>query len=104
MSELGEKASHALHATGEAVAAVPHEISQAVRKRPRLARAFEKSWPFVRIGLYGAAFFGGGLLLANFFGPRTARKLGRQGGEAFAEGINVAQERIASVTRGARWG
>lgn len=104
MSELGEKASDALHATGEAIAEVPHAASEAVRKRPRLARAFEKSWPFVRLGLYGAAFFGGGLLLANFLGPRTARKLGRQGGEAFAEGINKVQNQIASVTRGARWG
>lgn len=55
------------------------------------------SWPFVRLGLYGAAFVGGGMLLAKVIGPRTAHDLGERGGEGFAEGVVAAQRRLSAL-------
>lgn len=56
-------------------------------------------WPAI-----GALVVGGGILAARLFGPGAARELGRQGGEAFAEGVNEAQKKIAFLARASRWG
>ncbi len=100
MSEIIDKAKDAAHAAGETIAAVPHELEKAVQRHPRLAKAWTKSKPLVRASLYGAAFVAGGLLLARWFGPSTARKLGERGGEGFAEGV----AKVQALGRGARFG
>ena len=59
--------------------------------------------PYGKAALYGAAFVGGGLLLAELLGPRTARRLGYQGGEGFARGVAELNAQIDRV-RGDRFG
>lgn len=56
-------------------------------------------WPAI-----GALVVGGGIIAARIFGPGAARELGRQGGEAFAEGIVDAQKKVAFLARASRWG
>lgn len=73
----------------------------AVTEHPKVRAAWTKARPVLKFSLYGAAFVGGGLLLARWFGPRTAQQLGRAGGEGFAQGVNQVQ---AALGRGARWG
>ena len=75
----------------------PGAVTLAAAGQPRLARAWVSTWPYVRIGLYGAAFVGGGMLLAKLFGPRTAHDLGERGGEGFTEGVVAAQRRLAAL-------
>ncbi len=87
-----------LEADGADVTIVHHHATH-----PRLAAMWAKARPLVKVSLYGAAFVGGGLLLANLLGPRTVRRLGRDGGQAFAEGVAKVQNQISAVTRGARW-
>ena len=101
MSTVIDKAKEAAGSAGEAIAAVPHEVKRAVAKHPRLARTWTKSQPLLRAAAYGAAFVGGGLLLARIFGGSTARALGERGGEGFAQGVAKVEQAFGS--RGSRW-
>lgn len=100
MSVVIDKAKDAAESAGEAIAAVPHELKRSAKQHPRLMKAWTKSQPLLKTALYGAAFVGGGLLLARWFGKGTARRLGEEGGEGFAEGV----AKVQSFGRGSRWG
>ncbi len=119
--EAADREASAQAAHAEAVAAVASELEAGGAKvsimnpvpgvaivtspkHPKLVAAWATARPFARAALYGAAFAGGALVLTKLFGPRTARALGRTGGEGFAQGVNEVQARIATVTRGMRWG
>lgn len=57
-------------------------------------------WPAI-----GALIAGGALVTVRVFGPRTAEAIGRQGGEAFAEGVARVQNQLAGGGgRVYRWG
>lgn len=100
MSEIVDKVKDAASSAGEAIAAVPHELERVAQKHPRLRKTWTAARPLLKASLYGAAFVGGGLLLARWLGPKTARRLGESGGEGFAEGI----AKVQAFGRGARWG
>ena len=94
---IGESVDHAIEGAKE-------KGAELVASHPR-ARAFLRhAKPFAKASLYGVAVAGGAILLAKILGPSTARQLGRNGGEGFAEGVNAVQRQIAAVTRGSRWG
>jgi len=93
------------------VPSTPAPIAAARRfldRHPRASAAWTSAKPFVKAGLYGAAFAGGALLFTRLFGSRiggpVADKLGRRGGEGFAQGVAQAQATIARLERGARFG
>jgi hypothetical protein len=65
--------------------------------------AARKAAPYGKPVLLGALFAGGAILTARIFGPRVADKIGKQGGEGFAEGVAAAQAAI-SGKRGSRFG
>jgi hypothetical protein len=106
VSGLGEKAADAAHATVAVVTEIPRALEGAVdkRKHPKLAAAWSRAQPFVKVSLLGAAFVGGGMLLARWFGGSTARALGREGGEGFARGVNAVNDQIAAMRGGAHVG
>src|SRR4029077_5603823 len=84
--------------------AAPPPTPAPLRKHPRVAAAYAHARPFVRAGLFGAAFAAGALLFSRLFGPRVADRLGRQGGEGFAKGVAEGQRVASSLSRGARFG
>jgi hypothetical protein len=65
--------------------------------------AARRAAPYGKPVLLGALFAGGAILTARLFGPSVADKIGKQGGEGFAEGVAAAQ-RALDNGRGSRFG
>jgi hypothetical protein len=110
VSNALDHAKDAAHSVVEAAKAAPGEIVATAREiaddHPAIRRGWQRVGPILKFSLAGAAFVGGGLLLARWFGGSTARSLGREGGEGFARGVNEMNEAIAKATggRGSRFG
>ena len=106
-SEVLDHAKDAVHSAGEAISEIPSELQAAVdpAKHPRIANIWQRAAPVLKVAAYGAAFVGGGMLLVRWFGGSTARALGRQGGEGFAQGVNAANDAlgIQPTHRGSRF-